>query len=491
MFIRGQPALLYDAEQARAVDDYAITDLEISALTLMTRAGQAAMRCLKQNWRSVRNIVVVCGAGNNAGDGFVLARFLQESDYQVRAIYLGTSNALSAEAAVCFEAMRTAGVEPVADFAALDDAEVIVDALLGVGVNRNIDGRYAEAIARINESGSPVLSLDMPSGLDASTGKVMGAAVVANATISFITPKVGLYTGAGPDYAGQVFFEDLDVPILAYEKVLPSARMLVYERAKQSLGARARSSHKGTNGHALVVGGAPGFRGALMLAGEAAARAGAGLVTLIGYANGPELFNAERPELMFRAIERPQEMAPILSRADVVAVGPGLGLDSAAMNRFACVLESSLPLVVDADALRLLGDEPLTRDNWVLTPHPGEAAHLLKCSVADVQADRIAAAKEIQYVYGGMVILKGAGSVIIGGDIPEVLAHGNPGMGSGGMGDVLTGIIAALIAQGIDCQNAARLSACIHAKAGDRAALDGERGLLARDLMPHIRRLVN
>jgi len=267
--------------------------------------------------------------------------------------------------------------------------------------------------------------------------------------------------------------------------------MLVYERAKQSLGARARSSHKGTNGHALVVGGAPGFRGALMLAGEAAARAGAGLVTLIGYANGPELFNAERPELMFRAIERPQEMAPILSRADVVAVGPGLGLDSAAMNRFACVLESSLPLVVDADALRLLGDEPLTRDNWVLTPHPGEAAHLLKCGVADVQADRIAAAKEIQYVYGGMVILKGAGSVIIGGDIPEVLAHGNPGMGSGGMGDVLTGIIAALIAQGIDCQNAARLSACIHAKAGDRAALDGERGLLARDLMPHIRRLVN
>ena len=491
MLIRGQPAFLYDAGQAKAIDNFAINELEISALTLMTRAGQAAMRCLKQNWRSVRKVVVVCGKGNNAGDGFVLARYLRESNYQVRTIYLGGDSILSTEAGACLEAMRTAGVESSEDLSALEDAELIVDALLGIGINRAVDGKYAEVISRINASGSPVLSLDIPSGLEASTGKILGGAVVASATVSFITPKVGLYTGAGPDYAGQVFFEDLDMPILAYEKIAPSARMLVYERAKESLSPRQKSSHKGTNGHALIVGGAPGFRGALMLAGEAAARAGSGLVSLIGYAHGPELFNAERPELMFRAIEKPTEMETSLARADVVAIGPGLGLDAAAMARFSRVLESPLPLVVDADALRLLGNEPVQRQNWILTPHPGEAAHLLACSIADVQSDRISAAQEIQQRYGGMVILKGAGSIIIGGDIPEVLIHGNPGMGSGGMGDVLTGVIAALIAQGLDIRNAARLAACIHAKAGDRAALADERGLLARDLMPHIRRLVN
>ena len=228
-----------------------------------------------------------------------------------------------------------------------------------------------------------------------------------------------------------------------------------------------------------------------MLAAEAAARVGAGLVTMCGYASGPELLNTERPELMYRGIDQAQEMRDLFARVNVIAIGPGLGTDEAAFARFAAALETRLPLVVDADALRLLAAQPLERNNWVLTPHPGEAALLLGCTVDDIQSDRLEAARKIVARYGGTVILKGVGSIVISDSGDEVLLHGNPGMGSGGMGDVLTGVIGGLLAQGLDLSQATRLGACVHARAGDRAARCGERGMLARDLMPHIRRLVN
>ncbi|MEM7466290.1 MAG: NAD(P)H-hydrate dehydratase [Pseudomonadota bacterium] len=487
----GSPVLLYDANQARELDHFAIHTLQVPALTFMTRAGEAALRCLRKQWRNVRSVAIVCGGGNNAGDGYVLARLLRKLDCDVQVVQVGRAKQLSNEARNCYEAMCQAGVSSVESLEVLNNVELIVDALLGVGLNRDVSGPYAEAIHAINRTDVPKLSLDVPSGLDSSTGQIRGVAVYASSTISFMTSKLGLYTGSGPDVAGTVFCDDLETPILAYENVKPAALGLQHGRVRHMLSARLRSGHKGTHGHALLIGGALGYRGALMLAGESAARSGAGLVTLVGYADGPELINPERPEIMSRRIDHLSELDNLLERASVIAIGPGLGTDNAAMGRFSKVLETKLPLVVDADALRLLAAEPTKRTDWVLTPHPGEAAMLLGVTVAAIQTDRLLAAKEIASKYGGAVILKGAGSIVISDDMPEVLLHGNPGMGSGGMGDVLTGIIAGLVAQGLTIPDATRLGACVHARAGDRAALQGERGMLARDLMPHIRQLVN
>jgi len=260
---------------------------------------------------------------------------------------------------------------------------------------------------------------------------------------------------------------------------------------KDYLGPRSRTAHKGGHGHVLVIGGTPGYAGAVRLAGEAAARVGAGLVSIATHPEVAASANALRPELMIHAVARPGELEPLLARADVVAIGPGLGQSDWATALFAAVRGRKIPLVVDADALNLLAMDPERREQWVLTPHPGEAARMLDTTTGEIHTDRFAAAVTLQDVYGGVVVLKGAGSIITDGDLPVVLRHGNPGMGSGGMGDVLTGVIAGLIAQGLQLAQAARLGACIHAVAADRAAAQGERGLLASDLMPHLRALVN
>ena len=228
------PNFLYNADQARALDRFTIEELKIPGLTLMIRAGEAAMRCVQANWRGIRRVVLVCGGGNNAGDAYVLARLLQNSDYAVTAIQVGNTESLSDEAKTCFKAMCDAGVEPGLDWSSFEHAELIVDGLFGVGLDREITGTYADAVRKINGARCPVLSLDVPSGLNGSTGQVMGIAVKAAATVSFMTAKLGLYTGAGPDYAGQVVNADLDTPALAYEKVKPVAQTLTHNEHRHA-----------------------------------------------------------------------------------------------------------------------------------------------------------------------------------------------------------------------------------------------------------------
>ena len=491
MLIKSPPIDLYSATEARALDTFTIEELNIPAVSLMTRAGEAAFRCIEQNWRNARKVFLVCGVGNNAGDAYVLARILHQHAYQVQLVQVMRNAKLSPTAESCYQAMLEAGVLPNEEQFSINQADIIVDAIFGVGLNRDAEGDYGVAIEQINLANKPVLSLDIPSGLNASTGRVMGSAVRASMTISFMTAKLGLFTADGPDHAGQILVDNLNTPHTAYDTIRSGVQALIHNKVRDLLPARARAGHKGTHGHAIIIGGAAGYRGALLLAAEAAARVGAGLVTMCGYASGPELINTERPELMYRGIDQAQEMRDLFARAKVIAIGPGLGTDKSASARFATALETHLPLVVDADALRLLAAQPIERDNWVLTPHPGEAALLLDCTVDDIQSDRLAAAREIVVRFGGAVILKGVGSIVVTDFGNEVLLHGNPGMGSGGMGDVLTGVIGGLLAQGLSIAQATRLGACVHARAGDRAAKDGERGMLARDLMPHIRRLVN
>ncbi|MBI5461258.1 MAG: NAD(P)H-hydrate dehydratase [Gammaproteobacteria bacterium] len=257
-------------------------------------------------------------------------------------------------------------------------------------------------------------------------------------------------------------------------------------------GARARDAHKGDFGHVLVIGGQPGMSGAARLAGEAAARVGAGLVSIATHPQHAAVLNNGRPELMCHAVANAETLKPVLERASVLAVGPGLGQSDWARGLLATVWDTDVPMIVDADALNLLAQEPMRRDRWVLTPHPGEAARLLGCSTAEVQADRLAAVRHIQARYGGVAVLKGAGSLIADGSHCRVCSAGNPGMASGGMGDVLTGVIAGLYAQGLSLTESAAAGVLLHALAADSAAQrDGERGLLASDLLPELRRWVN
>ncbi len=270
-----------------------------------------------------------------------------------------------------------------------------------------------------------------------------------------------------------------------------SATPLTDDMLRAWLPPRARASHKGDYGHVLVVGGDHGMAGAVRLAGEAAARTGSGLVSIATRAAHAAVIAAACPELLCHGVECARDLRVLLQRASVVAIGPGLGQSAWAHDMLAAVLQMRLPRVVDADALNLLAQEPMQCDHWVLTPHPGEAARLLDMTTKQVQADRLQAAQALQQRYGGVCVLKGAGTLVCTSESVAICEAGNPGMASAGMGDVLTGVIAGLLAQGLSLVDAACAGVYIHAKAGDRAAQEGERGLLASDVMPHLRKLVN
>jgi NAD(P)H-hydrate epimerase len=347
-----------------------------------------------------------------------------------------------------------------------------------------------ESIGRARKAGAVVLAVDIPSGLHADTGAALGGAVQADLTVTFIGRKLGLHTGEGPAYCGRIVFDGLDVTASVYDKMTPLATLLDAHCLRAWLPPRRRTAHKGNNGHVLIVGGDAGTAGASLLAARAALHAGAGLVSVATRAAHAGLLTAAQPELMCRGAESAGELQTLIGRADVVAVGPGLGQSD--WGRMACgeVLASGKPLVVDADALNLLAQNPQQQDHWVLTPHPGEAGRLLGISTAAVQADRVAAARLLHQRFGGVALLKGAGTLVQGVEL-SLCPYGNPGMGVGGMGDALTGITAAFLSQGLDAETAANAAALAHALAGDRAAADGERGLLPSDLIEALRAIVN
>lgn len=488
------PAALYRADQVRELDRLAIEVHGIPGATLMERAGAAAFRVLRARWPESRRLGVLCGSGNNGGDGYVVARLAREAGLEVTAWQLGNGPRAGGDAVTALARLRAAGVEPAGfEAGAPVDCDLLVDGLLGTGLNGPVEGVWAAAIDALNDSGRPVLALDIPSGLHADTGAVLGCAVAARVTVTFIGLKQGLVTGAGPGYCGRLVYDDLDVPAAVPAALGASARLLDAGDHAAWLAPRSRTAHKGDFGHLLVVGGVPGMAGAARMAAEAALRAGAGLVSLATHPEHAALVSQARPEIMAHGVDDAAALAPLLERATVVVAGPGLGRSAWSWALLEAVLDSPRPLLLDADALGLLAEAPRERSDWVLTPHPGEAARLLGREAAAVQADRFAAAAALQARYGGVLVLKGAGTLVQGpAETPGVCPAGNPGMASGGMGDVLSGIIGALLAQGIPAQAAAELGICLHARAADAAATSGgERGLLATDLLPHLRRRVN
>ncbi len=487
-----EPDPLYSAAQARQVDSLAIAS-GISGGTLMARAGATAFAVLRAHWPQARRIAVLCGVGSNAGDGLVLARLARVAGYDVSVLCVGDISVLRGDALQALNDYRAAGGVPQ-DFieADLAAADVLVDALFGTGLTREVGGAWRASVEAINAAAAPVLALDLPSGLHADSGAVLGSAVRAAVTVTFIARKQGLYTGAGRAHAGRIICDDLGVPSSVYTVISPDALLLAQDALVDRLSPRARDAHKGSFGRVLVVGGEQGMSGAVRLAAEAAARVGAGLVSVATRAAHAAIVSAVRPELLCYGVETAAQLAPLLARANIVAIGPGLGQNKWARELLGRVLDTQLPLVVDADALNLLAREPLRRDHWILTPHPGEAARLLQCCTAEIEADRYRAVRELAARYGGVVVLKGAGTLIARQGAPVmVCAAGNPGMASGGMGDVLTGVIAGLLAQGLPWYEAAYTGVLAHGLAGDAAARDGERGLLAGDLLECLRRIVN
>lgn len=487
-----EPLDLYDTAAARMIDAQATALLGGDPYVLMQRAGAAACELLLERWPRARRIAVACGTGNNGGDGYVLARLLHQAGRRVRVVHLpGRGPASELAQRACTDYLAVGGRVELFP-CGLDDEDVLVDALFGLGLNRELDEASSGFVEAINRAGAPVLALDVPSGVDAEHGVAPGAAIRAQLTLQFIVPHLGLYTGDALEHVGEKVVHGLDVPASAVAAMTPRAQSWAPSALADRLPPRRLNSHKGESGRVLCIGGNEGTGGAAMLAAEAALRSGAGLVAVATRARhvGPLL--ARCPEAMARAVEDGDALRPLLAQADAVAVGPGLGQDDWARGLWQLALAAGKPLVIDADGLNLLAAAPRPVPGAVLTPHPGEAGRLSGIPAAQVQRDRVAAAESLASRFDAVVVLKGAGTIVAAPHrTPRIVAAGNPGMAVGGMGDLLTGVIAALIAQGHAPFDAAALGALLHACAGDAAAEQGERGLLPTDLLPELRRLAN
>jgi NAD(P)H-hydrate epimerase len=487
------PAEVYSAASVRAMDRRAIEG-GISGYELMQRAGDAALASVRRHWPAARSIVVMCGPGNNGGDGYVVARRARAAGLEVRVIAVSDPRRLHGDAERAhadFAADGGSTEQPRPE--ALAGCELVVDALLGTGVDRPLEEPFVAAIRQMNRAEVPVFALDMPSGLDADSGWPHGVAVRATRTIAFLGLKRGYYLGAAPDHVGIVDFAGLDVPAGAVAGESPAMRRIGGHVASRVLLPRERSAHKGSHGRVVIVGG-HAMPGAARLAGEAALRAGAGLVMVVTGSKSLPAIVAGRPELIARADDALVQLRGLLSDPQGpvthVAVGPGLGTQDSAREAMDAALEIGDSWVLDADALSLLATQPRRWDRWILTPHPGEAARLLDATSAEVQRDRLGAVRDVVSRFGGTCVLKGANTLVCGteGEV-WVCDRGNPGMATAGSGDVLTGVIAALHAP--TPTMAAAAGAFLHAEAGDRAARGGMRGMIASDIIAELRGVVN
>ena len=454
---------------------------------LMERAGRAAAAAAEVMLDDGGTPLVVAGPGNNGGDALVAARLLRERGLTPVVVCAGDPDRLPADARGALDAWRAAGGE-VLDGIPSQSFALVVDGLFGIGLARPLDGRYAQLVGRINALGCPVLALDVPSGLDADTGRVMGVAVKATRTLSFIALKPGLLTLDGPDHCGEIELHTLGLALDEGDGSVVDRRDFA-----ALLAPRPRNSHKGSFGSAGILGGAPGMAGAALLAGRAALKLGAGRV-YVGMLERLAVDPAQ-PELILRAADE------IFASATALAAGPGLGQSPRAGSLLRRAIEAPLPLLLDADALNLVAAHPVlgkrlaTRNApTLLTPHPAEAARLLGGEVADVQADRVAAALELARRHRADVVLKGCGSVLAdAGGRWQINTSGNAGLASAGSGDVLSGLIVALLAQGWPAAAALAAAVHLHGAAADALVEEGigPVGLAAGELIDPARELFN
>ncbi|MFT4995111.1 MAG: hydroxyethylthiazole kinase-like uncharacterized protein yjeF [Paraglaciecola sp.] len=486
---------VFSAEQVRDNEVSAAQAANCSMFALMQRAGEAAFKQLILTWPDAQTILVLTGHGNNGGDGSIVADLARQHGLQVTLCCADSSQKPKGDALLARQQWLQEGGQVLAwqdlDFTRFD---VIVDALLGTGLKGEVRGDYLDIIRKINAACMPVMSIDIPSGLDANKGYPLGSAVKANCTVTFVGIKSGLCTGMGKEYTGELVFAELGIGSEFLRLVHRKAQLVSYV-GLFPLAARRLNTHKGSHGKLLCIGGDKGMAGAIRMTGEAALRTGAGLLKVCCHRDSELAISSGRPEFMLGS-QAPEQQ---FSWATCLAIGPGLGQNEWGQALFTSMVEHlrwhPKPLIIDADGLNLLAkseQQILNSPALVITPHAGEAARLLACSIEDIEHNRYGAAIEMANKYQACCVLKGPGTIISDGSQSFVCSDGNPGMASGGMGDVLTGIVAALLAQNLSALHAAIYGVCLHSAAADKlAAQYGQRGMLATDLFEIVRKLVN
>jgi len=503
-----KPWPLYSAAAAAAFDRRLIAE-GVPGFDLMQKAAKAAWRLIQQEWPDAQRISVLCGGGNNGGDGLLVALLAAQAGKQVRLWVITDPEDYQQEAAKAWQAISQAGLKIEAgspDAGMLAEDDLLVDALLGIGLQGEVRGQAGQWIQAINGSLTPVVSLDVPSGLLVDQGAIAGLAVKACATVTFIVLKPGLFTGHGPEQAGEVWLADLGLRSQLPDQP-PLAWLQPAQDQQQQLPPRNATGHKGAHGRLLIIGGQAGMGGAALLAAQAALRSGVGMVKLLTARENITAALVSRPEIMASAWHQDEEASQVqlqeaFAWADALLIGPGLGVSAVAEQLWQASWQFAGPMLIDADALNLWakGMQPPASNSrdWVVTPHPGEAACLLGTSIPEVQDARLTSLEQLVSKTASVSLLKGAGSCCAApqhpgkaSDQPVICPFGNPGMGVAGMGDLLSGCIAAFLAQGLSGLAAARLGVRVHAQAGDAAAGDQPRGLLPSDLLPYLRQAVN
>ena len=502
------------ATQMQALDRRTITEARVPGLTLMERAGSGTADFIRNRFGPLdgKRVTIVCGKGNNGGDGLVVARLLRQRRARVTVLLLAPAAELSRDAKAMYRRwLRVGGASATKSFrspdqaeALLAESELIVDALLGTGLSTPVTGPYRETIRLMNEAGGPIVSVDMPSGIRADDGALLGCAVRASATVTFGLPKLGLYVGAGIDHAGVIHVVDIGIPAAYVDEVDGRTFLITEDFVKTALPPRTASSHKGTYGHAGILAGSVGKTGAAALAAKAALRIGAGLVTVGVPASVNDVLEAKLLEAM--TVPLPDTKARTLGRAGfdrilgfiqartAVAIGPGLSTNPETVEVVQSLMKHlDRPSVLDADALNALASRAslLTECKTppILTPHPGEMARLEAGATSQsINADRLGTARRFARERGVFVVLKGARTVVARPDgLLMVCPTGNPGMATAGTGDVLTGMLVGLLAQGVPSWEAACAATYLHGAAGDLAADRlGFAGMIAGDLIEQI-----
>ncbi len=502
--------LLVTAEQMRALDQKTIEGLGIPGLILMENAGRGVAQAILKHMpdEASRGIIVLAGPGNNGGDGFVAARHLYQKGIRIRIFLLAPGERFHGDARTNLEIIKSLGL-PIDEILNEDQAKacekslrncgLIVDAIFGTGLKRDVEGRFAAIIDIAKHSERPIVAVDIPSGLCADTGKPLGTCIRADLTVTMALPKTGHVTISGARHTGNLEVVDIGIPSFIVEQADIQAELMDEDIAGNILRPRPEWGHKGTFGHLLILSGSRGRTGAGALVAHGALRAGAGLVTLACPQSCQEIMATKLTEAMTEGLDETdagtvsinarERIERLVQGKNAMALGPGTGLDPETMQLMRHLIKSvPLPMVVDADGLTAIGrDHSLvnsSKGQRILTPHPGEMSRLTGRSVQDIQSDRVEAARSLAKAARAWIVLKGAGTVIAAPDgRVSICTAGNPGMGAGGMGDVLTGIMAGMLAQGYEPWDAARAAVYAHARAADQVSrLNGPWGFTATEV---------
>lgn len=471
-----------------AIDAAAISKYQIPSVLLMEHAAYSIFEYIKKQYKETKRITILCGAGNNGGDGFALARQIAIwSCHQVQLVLLASPSKLSVDSAVYYTICRNMGINIVEDVEMecldklIESSDIIVDALFGTGLTKPVQGKYAEVIQKINESSKRVISIDIPSGIEANTGKILGTAVRADVTISFALPKLGLYLYPGSYHAGEIIVTDIGIPKEIIEECPSNSFTMDKEQAKAYLPKRNMRSNKGTYGKVLIIGGQKGMSGAVALSAGSCMQSGAGTVTVAVPGSINDILQVKLTEAMTIPLpdskghlgaEAQIMLEKIIDKYDVIAIGPGMGRSKESAGIIKLVLDSDKPCIIDADGIYILkGQLELLKNRkapTVLTPHPGEMAHLIDTSITQILENPLQVATDFVSNYPVTLVLKLERTLIVDSEAIYINTTGNNGLAKGGSGDVLTGIISALIGQKVPSNHAARLGVYLHGRAADK-----------------------